>query len=243
MNRMIAFAAALAASNSALALDISDDDLKQKGLAGQVEFGLSESRGNTEESSVRGKAEIDYFVKEWRHNALIEAKRVKTDEETKDKRFLAGYQVDRKWSEVNYGFGNIEYENDKIRGFEDQVKLILGYGHSFIPSANSTLDTEIGPGYRWNQAGDGTKEWILSGALNFDWKMSDTSKFAEKFTVDSGSDNTVSRSETSITTTVIGALAMKLSLSVTHQTHPGMDDGVKKNKLDSVTAVTLLYGF
>lgn len=243
MNRTIALAVALTASSSALALDISDEDLKKKGLAGEVEFGLSESRGNTEESSIRGKAQMDYFVQEWRHHAEIDTKRVKDAERTKDKRFYASYQADRKWSEKNYGFSTIDYEHDRIRGYEDQVTVAFGYGHSFTPTTHSTLDTEIGPGYRWNQAGEGTKEWILKAAANFNWKMSDSSKFREKLTVSSGSDNTVTRSETSITTSVIGSLAMKLSLRITHQTHPGMSGDVPKKKLDSVTGVTLLYGF
>lgn len=243
MNRMIVLAAVLTASGSALALDISDDDLKKKGFAGEVEFGLTESRGNTEESSIRGKTEIDYFVEQWRHHTQLEAKYIKDDVKTKDKRVFGSYQADRKWSEKNYAFGLVEYEHDRIRGFEDQVSLALGYGHSFVPHTSATLKTEIGPGYRWNQAGEGTKEFILRGALNYNWKMTDTSKLTEKFTVDSGGDNTISRSETAITTTVIGALAMKLSLTLTHKTHPGMDGAVKKEKLDSITGVTLLYGF
>ena len=238
MKKIIALTTVLMASSHVLALDISDEDLKKKGVAAEVEAGLDFSTGNTENTNIRGRVAVDYFWQNWRHYSLLEGNSSHKNEETTAERYLASYKVDRSWSDANYTYGNFVYENDRFNGLENMRTISSGYGHR-LEYSSVILDTEIGPGYRWNDAGEGSSEWIARGAVNLDWKITDGTKFTEKFTIDAGQSNTISRSETALSTSIIGALAMKLSVTMTHQSQP--DDS--KEKLDTKTAVTLLYRY
>ncbi|MCM2678902.1 DUF481 domain-containing protein [Echinimonas agarilytica] len=244
MRKLISLSVAMVLSGPAQALDISDDDLKEKGLAAEVEGGLTLSTGNSETTNLRGRLAVDYFLEDWRHYTLVEGNSSQDDDKTSAERYFAGYKVDRDWSDVNYTYAGLSYENDRFNGFEDLVTVSAGYGHRFKFGDNMNLDTEIGPGYRWNNAGEGTDEWILRGSMKYLWEISDNSKFTENVSVNAGDENTISRSETSLTTTIIGELALKLSFTMTHQTNPEFNgDGTRKDKLDTTTAVTLLYRY
>lgn len=244
MYKLIVLAGMLAVSGQAMAAKLSTEELAEKGFTGEAELGFSSSYGNTEESSLRGRAAFEYVLLDWRHSTEFRAKNVQDDEKTKAENYFGSYKIDRNWSAERYTFAQISYEDDRFKSKEDLVVLGLGYGQKFNPAKDVIIDTTVGPGYSWNQYEEGTKEWVLVGAAKLDWKLSKTSKFVQKLSAKAGQNNTSSRSESSLTTNIIGALAMKLSLILEHQTQPGFkNDGTEKKKLDRVSAITLLYSF
>lgn len=231
-------------SAHAFALDIGDEDLKKKGYAGEAEAGVNLTTGNTETTTWKGRLAMDFFLEHWRHNTEFKANYAKDDGDVSAERYFASYKANRDWSDSRYTFGLIKYEDDRFNGLENTITAAIGYGARVVDTNTQYLDIEGGPGWRSNAADDADNEVILRFAADYDWKLSGNATFHQTFSTEIGSDNTISRAETSINTTVIGALAMKASFSMTHQTEPAdNDNGSSRKNLDTITALTLLYSF
>ena len=99
----------------------------------------------------------------------------------------------------------------------------------------------MGPGYSFAKKDDGESAngVIVRGAAEYNWVLSETSTFRQLVSTEVGSDNTKSKSETSLSAKINGSLAMKLSFIMNHNSNA--DAG--KKKLDTETAVTLVYTF
>lgn len=230
---------------AALALDISDEDLIKQGWSAEVEGGISYSTGNSDESAMRFRGEFDYFWADWRHFLKAEANSSKSNGKNSAERYRGSYKADRDWTDVDYTFGLMTYENDRFNGLEDLFTVVAGWGHRLFPREGMELYLEAGPGYRWNNSpGSKDAEAIVRGATQYDWTLSEHSSFRQILTFESGESNVISRSETSLTTRIVGQLSLKVSVSMTHQSKPEVDDaGVAKDKLDTISGVTLLYRY
>ncbi|HGX93410.1 MAG TPA: DUF481 domain-containing protein, partial [Candidatus Tenderia sp.] len=71
------------------------------------------------------------------------------------------------------------------------------------------------------------------------WDVSKTSHFTQELVSDIGEDSTVTKSVTALKTQINGSLAMKLSYTLKNTSK--VPTG--KEKTDTETAVTLVYGF
>jgi putative salt-induced outer membrane protein len=61
----------------------------------------------------------------------------------------------------------------------------------------------------------------------------------QDFSIDSGSDSNIYRSESAIQTNILDNLSMKFSVKVKHQT----DVPINREKTDTQTAITLVLDF
>ena len=82
-------------------------------------------------------------------------------------------------------------------------------------------------------------ETIARLAGKYVWKITKTSKFEQKLSVDIGDESTVTKSYTGVSANIDENLALKLSLTATHQSE--VREGAEE--LDTVTAVTIVYSF
>jgi putative salt-induced outer membrane protein len=105
----------------------------------------------------------------------------------------------------------------------------------------SKFSYSIGPGYSFNQTNEGIDQngMIVRAALNYQWKISDTANFKQLLSTEVGSDNTKSKSETSVSAQISGDLSLKVSLILDHNSDVADDI----DNLDTQTAVTLVYSF
>lgn len=227
-----------------LALDIGDEALKKKGYAGEAEAGLNVTTGNSDTTAWNGRLAMDFFVEHWRHNVELKANYAEDNDDVSAERYFASYKANRDWDDRQYTFGLIKYEHDRFNGLENTITASVGYGTRILETNSQYLDIEGGPGFRSNQADDSNNEAIFRVGADYDLKLSANATFHQTFSSEIGSDNTITRAESSLNTTIIGALAMKASFSLTHQTNPAdNDDDTSRKNLDTVTALTLLYSF
>ena len=105
----------------------------------------------------------------------------------------------------------------------------------------STFSYSVGPGYTFvkEQSGKNLNSVIVRAALEYSHKLSDTAKITQSLSTEFGEFNTKSRSLTAVSATINGALSMKVSLKLDHNTDVESD----RDKLDTETAVTLVYSF
>lgn len=238
-------------------LAVDDEKSPWKSAA---ELGYVHVSGNTNTETTKASFELAYEANSWSHKIHAEGlssnsetvdssvtPSVTTSERTAAKWLLTG-QIDYKFSDLDYLFGLLSYEDDRFSGFQYQAKLSLGYGRRLIQIDKHELKLEIGPGYRTyrldqaeppaplEEVQDETQLRINAAYI---WKISKTSKLTEDLTYESGQDQDEWKSVTALTAKINSTLAMKMSHIVKYL---DMVPAGSKN-FDRETAVTLVFSF
>ena len=111
-------------------------------------------------------------------------------------------------------------------------------------SNKSELKYSLGPGYAISEIEENSNKveyrgLIVRAAMEYKRKFSAHATFRQFLSTEADPDFTKTRSETTLSTKLNGALGMKLSFVMNHDT--GVAQG--REELDTQTAVTLVYNF
>ena len=222
----------------------ADNAVKSFSMDG--EFGFIATTGNTETTSIKGKLFAHQELTQWSNDFILEALYKKdkvngAEQTTAQKYFLSGqgnYKLDNPDHRL---FSFASYENDKFSSFNYQATLATGWSQKMWKDDASQFSYSIGPGYSFNQTNEGIDQdsLIVRAALNYQWKISGTANFKQLLSTEVGSDNTKSKSETSISAQISGDLSLKVSLILDHNSDVADDI----DNIDTQTAVTLVYSF
>lgn len=227
----------------------AEDEAKPFTMDG--EFGLIVTTGNTETTSMKAKLSAHQELESWSNDFVAEGLYKKDEvvletgeddsQTTAQKYFLSGqanYKLDNPDHRL---FGFLSYEDDRFSSFEYQGTVAAGWSQKVWDTDTSKFEYSIGPGYSFAESLDGESinGAIVRGALDYQWKISETATFKQTLSTEVGSDNTKSKAETSVSAQLNGSLAMKFSVTLDHNTDvaEGLDN------LDTQTAVTLVYTF
>ncbi|GGF66938.1 DUF481 domain-containing protein [Alteromonas lipolytica] len=214
------------------------------------EFGLIVTTGNTETSSmtagISAQQELESWSNDYRVEGLYKKETVEQDgeevERTSAQKFFASAQGNYKLENPDHRlFVFSSYEDDRQSNFDYQATLAGGWSQKMWETKKTAFEYSIGPGYAWSETQDGedTSSFIVRGSAAYKWFISDTAKFTQTLSTEVGSENTKSRAESALTASISGSLSMKVSIRLDHNSN--VDEGVEK--LDTETAVTLVYNF
>ena len=227
---------------------IAQDEPKPFTMDG--EFGLIVTTGNTETTSatagITAQQELENWSNDYRIKGLYKEETVIQDgeevERTSAQKFFASAQGNYKLENPDHRlFVFSSYEDDRFSNFAYQATLAGGWSQKMWETEKTAFEYSVGPGYSWaeTQAGVDNDSFIVRGSAAFKWFISDTAKFTQTASTEVGSENTKSRAESALTATISGSLSMKVSLRLDHNSN--VAEGVEK--LDTETAVTLVYNF
>lgn len=219
---------------------------KEKPFSMDGEFGFIATSGNTETTSVKGKLSAHQELKMWSNDYKVEALYKKDDVNgesltTAHKYFLSGQGNYKLTNPDHRIFGFASYEDDRKSSFEYQSTIAGGWSHKLWKDDDSKFSYSIGPGYSFAKRLNGESEngLIVRGSFDYQRKISDTANFKQLVSTEVGSDNTKSKSESSVSAKISDEFSLKVSLILDHNSD--VPDG--KKKLDTQTAITLVYTF
>lgn len=219
-----------------------------------AELGLLFTSGNTETETFKTKLNASRDYENWRLKGVVDYFRSKQEDQatgedrvTGDRFFLSG-QANYKFSPESKSsiFVFTSYEEDEFSGYDYQGTLAIGYGARYRYSESLYADYEIGPGYAFDRPIIGgivqpeESSGIIRVAGNLVWEISESAKLNALASSEKGKDNTKTRAEVSISANINSSLALKFSISGNHNSF--LEDSTKE-KLDTQTAVTLVYSF
>lgn len=225
---------------SACAMAASDEEEADKSWSGTVELGAVFTSGNTEEENTKLRIDAVRAGELWQHTFHVDGLRSSRDDELTAHRVYASYQLDRKLNGDSL-FGRFAYEDDRFSGFDYQADLTGGYSKELFARETLKLNGDAGIGVRHSRldTGERDNELIFRLAGDLHWQISENAVFEQKLSTEIGQESTISRSQTSVTSNIIGSLAMKLAYYVRHQS----DVPINKEKTDTEASVTLVYKF
>jgi len=219
----------------------AEDEERKDPLEGSVKLGYLATSGNTETSSLNTGVEATYTVNRWQHEATASAINASENKVTTAEAYEAGWKTGWDITDRDFVFGRLNWRKDRFAGIDTQFSQTVGYGRRIIDTDAHKLNGEVGAGARQSkdQLGVSDSESIVTGALNYKWKFSDTAEFGQDLRVEIGNNNTFSESVTSITATLIGAFRLVATFTIRNNS----DVPVGTETTDTRTAIALEYGF
>lgn len=233
---------------------------KEPELTTAMELGFLLKTGNTNSADIKAGVQLRYDQALWRNSLAINllAKKAEVEDENGEDNWVTS---DQTWdvaaktnytineAHSNYVYGSADYKQDRFSGFENQSSVSAGWGRRWYSDEVSSFDADIGPGFKrdvlmaTSTMPEETKDaFIVQASGLYLHKINEHVEFrqylAAKYATKSG-ENSVYRSETSVTTKLIETLQLKFSLNIDHNSV--VETGTKKT--DTETAVTIVYSF
>ena len=214
---------------------------EEEGFSGRVGLGYLAASGNSDSESANGSFDLLWNYEPWHHSLNGRAIKSSASGVTTAEAFGLTAQSKYDLSEKSYVFGLFAFNSDEFSVIDKQTRAALGYGRRIIETDKHVLNLELGAGQRWADLRDGTSEDELIYRVGGDyrWNISETSKFTQTLTIESGSSNTHTEAVSAVNASILDTLALVLSFTVRNNSDvlPGID------KTDTFTAISLEYTF
>lgn len=208
---------------------------------GQVELGASRSTGRSRSLGVFGSLDLARESAEWKHKLAGRIDYQSTGDVTSADRASLLYQPDYKVGDRFYGFGLLQYEQDRFAGYKERRTVGTGFGYGVLAGEDLRLDLEGGPTFRTTEQRDvdGTSQLVGRASLRFKWKITPTLQLAQDsdLYLESGASNAAIL--TALDTKLIGALKARFSYNVRYER--GQASGIKG--IDTQGRATFVYSF
>lgn len=211
-----------------------------EGWTGEGQVGGSFTTGNSSTKTVAVGVSFKRDGLHWRQNfdALVDLKR--NNGVTDQERYAVNYQLDRKLNKHLYVFAAGGWERNQSAGLRSRFSESVGLGYRFVDTPSVTWDLEGGPTLRQARFFDRNENGLaFRAASKFGWQLTPTIKFTQDTSgfIEGGTSSILSA--TALTAQLYGKLSGRLGFDVQYESDPPL--GLKH--LDTITRVTLVYGF
>ena len=238
----------------------AEDSSKKPEYTASAELGFLYKTGNTKSADIKAGFNLQHEKDKWSSVVAfnILAKKIEQEDDAGNEEFET---TDNKWDILtqtnytigqegkNYLYGNLAYEQDKFSGFESQSSFYAGWGRRWYKTETSSLFADVGPGvqYDMTRATDTTPSesntsFIIQAQAIYTHQFNEYVKFKQylvaKQATQSG-DNSVYKSETSITAQLIDSLQLKFALRIDYDTEVEPEF----ESTNTETSMTLIYNF
>lgn len=238
----------------------AEDAEKKPEFTTSAELGFLYKTGNAKSADVRAGFNVKHEKDKWRTAVIfnIIAKKTEITDNEGNKEFDT---TDNRWDILtqtnytigeagkNYLYGNLAYEQDKFSGFESQSSFSAGWGRHWYETKASSFFVDIGPGIKYdvtrttsNAESVNNTSLIIQAQALYKHKFNDYVEFRQyliaKQATKSG-ENSVYKSETSVTAKLIDALQLKFAIRLDYDTD--VEEGF--DNANSETSMTLIYSF
>ena len=215
---------------------------EESNVATQLELGAIFTSGNTENENIKYKVTVDWNQAEvWDYQFTSDGFRSSQDGISNAQRLYHTGSANYTINPDSYIQGRIAYENDKFSGFESQSDITVSYGRNMLQNrGNMTLGLTAGLGVRRSETELNTESVAIARlATNYNWTLSESADFIQDFSIETGSDSSIYRSETGVQTDILENLSLKFSVKLKYQTVVP----INREKADTETAITLVLNF
>ncbi|MDP7591333.1 MAG: DUF481 domain-containing protein [Litorilituus sp.] len=235
---------------------VAEESKVKSPYTASTELGFLYKTGNTKSIDVKAGFNLKYELEKWRSTLAfnILAKKIEEEDDKGKKSFET---TDNKWDilaqtnytigeeDKNYLYGNLAHEQDKFSGFESQSSLSAGWGRNWYTTETSSFFADIGPGVKYDvtrATNKSSTNLIIQAQALYTHQFNEHVEFKQyivaRQATQSG-ENSVYKSETSVTAQLIDSLQLKFALRVDYDTE--VQAGFENTNTE--TSMTLIYNF
>ena len=238
----------------------AEDAAKKPEYTASAELGFLYKTGNTKSADIKAGFNLKHEKDKWRSVVAfnILAKKLEKEDADGNEEFET---TDNKWDILtqtnytigeegkNYLYGNLAHEQDKFSGFESQSSLSAGWGRHWYETETSSLFADIGSGVQYDVtratetlSSESSTNLIIQAQALYTHKFNDHVEFKQYFVARQATksgENSVYKSETSVTAQLIDSLQLKFALRIDYDTE--VEEGFEDTNTE--TSMTLIYNF
>ena len=249
------------ASFATLAEEATEEVKEKPEFTASAELGFLYKTGNTKSADIKAGFNLKHEKDKWRSTVAFNILAKKLEEEDGDSGEKEFVTTDNKWdiltqtnytigeADKNYLYGNLAYEQDKFSGFESQSSFSAGWGRHWYETETSSFFADVGPGVKYDvtretetETSTSSSSLIIQAQALYTHKFNDYVEFKQylvaRQATESG-ENSVYKSETSVTAQLIDALQLKFALRIDYDT----EVEAEFDNTNTETSMTLIYNF
>ena len=231
------------------------EGIRQAGLldnwSGKGELGGFRSTGNSDNTGFTAALTAKRDGIDWTHQVRLRADYQRSNGVTTREKYFGAYEPRYQMAEDLFVYGLAQAERDTFQGFEARYAISGGLGYQVIKQPNLNLSAKAGPAVRYVDYTTGDSETRLAGliGLDFDWTIEDGLKLTQdaNAVAETGgsaiaiidSRNTTLSLVTGLEARITDKLSSRFSYQVDYQSAPP----VGKVETDTLSRVTIVYGF
>jgi putative salt-induced outer membrane protein len=212
-------------------------------VKGEATLGYLSQKGNTDTDSANATFALLWTLTRWSHKFDLAANSASANGLKTAEAYLAKYKGKRPFDDSkSYLFTASDWSHDRFSAYEEQLSVSAGYGRVLIDRGKSTLNGEIGAGYKESTLTidqSQVNEAILRLALDYELKLTDKTGFKQSLVVESGSSNTSTESISALRANLVGNVGLVISLRI--KNNSSVPPGVVAT--DRYTSIALAYAF
>ncbi|MBL8657892.1 MAG: DUF481 domain-containing protein [Altererythrobacter sp.] len=218
---------------------------------GRGELGGSRATGNSPYLGLAAGLDIKREGIDWSHSLRARADYQRTGRVVTREKYFAAYEPRYQIGTDLFAYGLGQFERDTIQGYDARLAASVGIGWQALKSPTLNLSIKAGPAFRHTNFTNGEADSRFAGllGLDFDWTIVDGVKLTQdtNFVAETGGAATVifdSRSTTlGLITGLEARITGKLSSRFSYQLDYTSDPPPGKQRTDTISRVTLVYGF
>jgi len=211
------------------------------GWTGTGQLGGFISSGRISTSGLSAGLNLTHESERWRHQLRLLADYQRSGGVTSREQFLAAYEPNYKFNDRLFAFGLAQFESDRQAGFEERYTLSGGLGYRLVSNDKVKLDVKASPALRRSDLVAGGSDTMVSGlaGLNYRWTLSPTLSSTQDASLYVDAENSIFTSLTAFNVKLGGKLSGQMALQTRHETDPAPGSP----KTDTLTRMSLVYGF
>jgi putative salt-induced outer membrane protein len=240
----------LLASVSAYAQEEAPAEAQPEPWKGALGLSYVDTSGNSETSAFGLDFKVERLPEPWGLEITGLFNRASDAGDVTAERYYLGGRAKRALGDRWELFGGLSGEKDQFAGFDLRLLVEAGAAYKLVLGPKHFLSADAGLTYtdenRLEPEPDAS--W-LGGVLGlaYEWKISDTTSFTERFlyypNFDESSDWRLS-SDTGIQTAISSLLALKFSYEYRYRNEPlVLDDGTTADSTDTTTRFSVVFNF
>lgn len=212
-----------------------------EGWTGTGQLGGFISSGRINTSGLSAGLNLTHESERWRHQLRLLADYQRSGGVTSREQFLAAYEPNYKFNDRLFAFGLAQFESDRQAGFDERYTLSGGLGYRLVSNDKLKLDVKASPALRRSDLAAGGSDTMVSGlaGLNYRWTLSPTLSSTQDASLYVDAENSIFTSLTAFNVKLGGKLSGQMALQTRHETDPAPGSP----KTDTLTRMSLVYGF
>ncbi|MBX7199225.1 MAG: DUF481 domain-containing protein [Rhodospirillaceae bacterium] len=233
---------ALVSEINAEAAAAREQRLAQAGVfdawSGNGQAGLTRTTGNTNDLGLAAGLALTKDGLVLRHKLTAAMDRQTTGGVLTRNKYLAGYELDYKFSQRLFAFGSFAWDKDTFAGIDRQFSESGGLGYSLLDTTTMKLDLTAGQAFRQTRYAAAPSENVVTAKLgaDFSWKVFEAMTLTENAEWFIGNEI---RSVTALSVPVRGKLSAQVAFDATRKEKVPAG----RNRTDTTTRLGLVYSF
>ena len=243
------------AEQTRLAREANTRRIREAGLfelwSGEGQLGGFQASGNSDNVGLSAGLKLKRQGEDWSHALRATADYQRSNGVTSREQFLFAYEPRYQIADELFAYGLAQYERNKLQGFSGRYAISGGIGYQVANSGDLKLSVKAGPALRMTDftiAEDETRLAALFG-LDFDWQIAERLALTQDANVvtETGGQATVivdsSRTTLNLVTGLDAKVSDRLRSRITYTVDYDSEPPLGKVSTDTITRLTLVYGF